>query len=131
MYQDTIAEKTSEFVDTMNHYNNMQQELGFSSVWSIYDCGAQDADFAIFNDKIRKVVYEYTRADATVEELLDDIENGTNNTTVQVSSLAVNGTIKALWAAAESCIAQSQTHHMFIEDFEINADGTLTLIAGS
>jgi len=50
---------------------------------------------------------------------------------MQVSSLAVNGSIKALWAAAESCIKQSGTHHRYIEDFEFGEDGTLELVTGS
>ena len=49
----------------------------------------------------------------------------------QVSMTAIDGTIKSLWFAAESCIKQSGTHHRFIEDFEFGEDGTLILITGS
>jgi len=45
--------------------------------------------------------------------------------------LAVDGTIKSLWFAANSCIRQSGTHHMYIEDFEMQEDGSLMLITGS
>jgi len=85
----------------------------------------------LFTDKVRKVTYEFVRPDATVEEIEADLRNGTNDAMAQVSSLAVNGSIKALWSAAESCIKQSGTHHSYIEDFTFGEDGTLELVTGS
>lgn len=120
-----------EFTVSMNHFFAMQEELGMTTVWSMYEFGTKGPEFALFTDKVRKVTYEFVRADATVEELEADLRNGTNNAMAQVSSLAVNGSIKALWAAAESCIKQSGTHHSYIEDFEFGEDGTLELVTGS
>jgi hypothetical protein len=124
-----------EDVDTdtlcIEHFDDMQQELGMSTVWSMWDGGIMDADQAIFTDKMRKVTYNFVRADATLEEIYADLDDNGNRSMVQVSSFAVNGTVKALWAAAESCIKQSGTHHSFIEDFEMQDDGSLALVTGS
>jgi hypothetical protein len=124
-----------EDVDTdtlcMEHFDDLQQELGMSTVWSMWDGGTMSAEQAIFTDKMRKVTYDFVRNDATIEELDADLRNGTNSAMAQVSSFAVNGTVKALWAAAESCIKQSGTHHYFIEDFEMQDDGSLALVTGS
>jgi len=124
-----------EDVDTdtlcMEHFDDLQQELGMSTVWSMWDGGTMSAEQAIFTDKMRKVTYDFVRNDATIEELDADLRNGTNSAMAQVSSFAVNGTVKALWAAAESCIKQSGTHHSFIEDFEMQDDGSLALVTGS
>ncbi len=124
-----------EDVDTdtlcIEHFDDMQQELGMSTVWSMWDGGTIDADQAIFTDKMRKVTYNFVRADATLEEIYADLDDNGNRSMVQVSSFAVNGTVKALWAAAESCIKQSGTHHSFIEDFEMQDDGSLSLVTGS
>jgi len=124
-----------EDVDTdtlcIEHFDDMQQELGMSTVWSIWDGGTMSADHAIFTPKHHRVVYEFVRDDATSEEIYADLEDGGKRSMAQVSSFAVDGTVKSLWAAAESCIKQSGTHHQFIEDFEVNEDGTLELITGS
>ena len=120
-----------EFTVVMNHFVDMQEELDMNTNWSIYDMGPKGSDFAIFSDKVRKVTYEFVRSDSTVEELMADLADGGKRCTAQVSSFAVNGTIKALWAAAESCIKQSGTHHSYIEDFEVQEDGSLELVTGS
>ena len=120
-----------EFTIAMDHFIAMQEELGMSTVWSMYEFGAKGPEFELFTDKVRKVTYEFVRPDATVEEIEADLRNGTNDAMAQVSSLAVNGSIKALWAAAESCIKQSGTHHRYIEDFTFGEDGTLELVTGS
>lgn len=124
-----------EDVDTdtlcIEHFDDMQQELGMSTVWSMWDGGTMSADHAIFTPQMRRVVYEFVRDDATSEEIYTDLEDGGKRSMAQVSSFAVDGTVKSLWAAAESCIKQSGTHHQFIEDFEVNEDGSLELITGS
>ena len=120
-----------EFTIAMDHFFAMQEELGMTTVWSMYDTGPVSSDFNIFTDKVRKVTYTFVRPDATCEELNNDLRDGTNTAMAQVSSLAVNGSIKSLWAAAESCIKQSGTHHSYIEDFEMQEDGSLLLITGS
>ena len=119
--------------DTMciEHFDDMQQELGMTTVWSIWDGGAVSNRHAIFSDKIHRVVYEYVRNDATREELTADFEDGGKRSMAEVSCLAVDGTVQSLWVAAESCVMQSGTHHRFIEGFDVNKNGTLSLITGS
>ena len=49
--------------------------------------------------------------------------------------MAKDGTIGGLWEAAESCFKQAQLAlddwHIYIEDFEVQDDGTLELVTGS
>ena len=113
------------------HFVDLQEELGVNSVWSMWDFGTKGLDFEVFVKKMRKVTYEFVRPDATNEELMADMRDGTNNTMMQVSSWAIDGTIKSLWLAADSCIKQSGTHHRYIEDFTFGEDGTLELVTGS
>ena len=113
------------------HFVDLQEELGVNSVWSMWDFGTKGLDFEVFVKKMRKVTYEFVRPDATSEELMVDMRDGTNNTMMQVSSWAIDGTIKSLWLAADSCIKQSGTHHRYIEDFVFGEDGTLELSTGS
>lgn len=115
------------------HFADLQTELGVDSVWSMWDFGTKGLDFEVFVKKMRKVTYEFVRPDATSEELMADMRDGTNNnnTMMQVSSWAIDGTIKSLWLAADSCIKQSGTHHRYIEDFVFGEDGTLELSTGS
>ena len=124
-----------EDVDTdtlcIEHFDDMQQELGMSTVWSMWDGGTMSEDHAIFTPQMRRVVYEFVRDDATSEEIYADLEDGGKRSMAQVSSFAVDGTVKSLWAAAESCIKQSGTHHSFIEDFQMQDDGSLALVTGS
>jgi hypothetical protein len=123
--------ETLAFFELCDHYTSLQNELGFQSIWSMTEFGKKGLDFKIFTDKVRKVVYEYVRDDATQEELILDLKDGGKRSMSQVSMTAIDGTIKSLWFAAESCIKQSGTHHRFIEDFEFGEDGTLILITGS
>ena len=120
-------------IDTLciEHFEDLRQELGFRSVWSIWDAGMVSADAEMFSDNVRRVRYQFVRNDATSEEIMADIQDGGNRSMAEVTSLAVNGTVKSFWAAAESCIKQSGTHHVYIEDFEFQEDGTVMLITGS
>ena len=126
---DVIAD--DDFMFAMDHYDAMRNELGFKSIWSMYDMGCKDKNWAMLSDKQRLVRYQFVRSDATSEEIMADIKDGTNSSMAEVTMFAVDGTIKSLWFAAESCIRQSGTHHMYIEDFEVQEDGSLLLITGS
>ena len=68
----------------MEHFDDMKDQLGMSTVWSMWDGGAMSAEQAIFTDKMRKVTYDFVRYDATVEELDADLRNGTNSAMAQV-----------------------------------------------
>ena len=113
----------------MEYWNDMKDELNVKSIWSIHEAGSIDS--VIFTKRMRKVTYEFVRPDATVEELDADLRDGGKRASAEVSSWAVDGTVKSLWHAADSCISQSGTHHMYIEDFEMQDDGTLSLTTGS
>lgn len=126
---------TFEDVDTttlcIEHFEDLRQELNVDSIWSIWDAGTIGLDTRMFHDRMRKVTYEFVRADATTEELMLDMADGGKRASAQVSSWAINGSIKSLWLAADSCIKQSGTHHSFIEDFTVNEIGELELTTGS
>jgi len=113
----------------IEYWNDMKDELNVKSIWSIHEAGSIDS--VIFTKRMRKVTYEFVRPDATVEELDADLRDGGKRASAEVSSWAVDGTVKSLWHAADSCISQSGTHHMYIEDFEMQDDGTLSLTTGS
>ena len=122
---------TLEFFAVCDHFTALQNELGYQSIWSIHDAGQVGLDFEIFNKKSRLVRYEYVRPAATSDELMADLRDGGKRSSEEVTMLAVDGSIKSLWFAAESCIRQSGTHHRYIEDFEIQEDGSLMLVTGS
>ena len=119
------------FETTMNHFFAMKDELNMNTVWSIYDVGLKNSDHAILTNKARKVVYETVDPNASHEDLLADIADRGKRTTIEVTAWAVDGTIKALWKAAETCIKLSGTHHSYIEDFAMQEDGSLKLTTGS
>lgn len=133
MFEDVSADVIADedFMFTMDHFSAMQDELGMESVWSMYDGGCLDKDFPMFTNKQRLVRYQFVRPDATIEDIQADLANGTQSSMAEVTMLAVDGTIKSLWFAANSCIKQSGTHHRYIEDFEMQDDGSLMLVTGS
>ena len=81
---------------------------------------------SLFTDKPRLVTYKCIK------------EMGANfNETVWITFTAVaeNGTVGALWKAAESCYQQAKLvvgdWHYFVEDFEMNDEGHLEMVTGS
>ena len=134
---ETIAMEDVVFTDVdadtlaMEHFEDLRVELNLDTVWDIHDGGCMPADFLLFNKKMRKVVYEYVRADSTIEELNADLRDGGKRTSAKVSAWAIDGTVKNLWIAANSCIEQSGTHHSYIENFELLDNGSLDLVTGS
>jgi len=134
---ETIAMEFVQFEDVdadtlaMEHFDDMKTELCMDSVWSIWEAAALSADDLLFQDRQYRVVYNHVRHDATTEEIWADVKDGGNRADAQVSMFAPSGSIKHLWFAANSCIKQSGTHHSYIEDFEMQEDGSLLLITGS
>jgi hypothetical protein len=124
-------EDVDQFELDMEHWSDMQTELKMDSVWSIYDGGRMSSDTMLFKDRQYLVRYRYVRSDATIEELNADLTDGKNRTMAEVTMVAASGSIGDLWSAANSCIKQSGTHHSYIEDFQVQDDGTLVLITGS
>ena len=124
-------EDIDQFQLDMEHWDELKTELGMNSVWSIYDGGRMSADTKLFKDRKYLVRYQYVRPDCTIEELNADLADHGNRSMAEVTKLAPSGSIKDLWFAANSCIKQSGTHHSYIEDFEMQEDGTLMLTTGS
>ena len=56
-------------------------------------------------------------------------------TWITFTAVAENGTVGALWKAAESCYQQAKLAigdwHYFVENFEVEEDGSLSLVTGS
>ena len=115
------------FTNKMHYFAGVQNALNYDSVWSIYEVDHVDAQ--MLSDKPRRVFYRFYAKNATVEEL----QNGTAEV-IEVSSLAVNGTVREMWCAAESCWQQAKAKgdwHYFIEDFVVQEDGSLKITMGS
>jgi len=112
------------FLESVDHYNAMKAELGMVSQWDIHvGNGLHDKDDLLLKgDKQYKVTYTYI---AEMGDTMDDV------TWAEVSMFAPSGSIKDLWFAADSCIRQSGTHHSYIEDFDVQEDGSLALVTGS
>jgi len=123
-----------EDVDTdtlaMEHFEDMRVDLNLDTVWSIWDGGSMPADYALFSKKMRKVVYDFVLPNATIEDIQADLSDGGKRSIGQVSAWAIDGTVKNLWIAANSCIEQSGTHHNYIENFALLKDGSLELVTG-
>ena len=118
---------SQEFLNLMNYFNGVRDALDYDSSWSIYE--VEHIDSEMLSDKPRRVFYRFYAKDASVEELMDDSAE-----MIEVSSLAVNGTVRELWRGAESCFQQAKAKgdwHYFIEDFEVQEDGSLELVMGS
>jgi len=115
-------------IDSIRYWGEQQDELGYETVWSIDEC--TDIDQLIFKaDRTYRVAYRFVDPDATVEQMLAGTEQW-----IEVSALAVNGTVRELWRAAESCYQQAKTRgdwHCFIEDLELCEDGSFELTMGS
>jgi hypothetical protein len=107
------------------HTADLQEELGYDTIWSISETGCAGLDHKIFKGENYLVHYR------CIKEIIsmDDV------TYVGYTAVAKDGSIGELWKAAESCFQQAQAHnsdwHHFIEDFEMKDDGTLELITGS
>ena len=112
------------FLESVDHYNTMKAELGMVSQWDIHvGNGLHDKDDLLLKgDKQYKVTYTYIES---MGDTMDDVQ------WAEVSMFAPSGSIKDLWFAADSCIRQSGTHHSYIEDFDMQEDGTLSLVTGS
>ena len=108
----------------MEHFDELKAELGYDTVWSV-DSGIMNLDQKIFSDKARVVNYK------CIKEIksMDDV------TYITFTAVAENGTVGALWKAAESCFQQAKLAigdwHYFVENFEVEEDGSLSLVTGS
>ena len=123
-----ISETKFQDVDSyeleIEHFNDLKAQLGDETVWSIE--GIMPLDKAIFTDKPRVVKYK------CIKEMGPTFDDTIWET---FTAVAENGTVGALWKAAESCYQQAKLAvgdwHYFIENFDVQEDGSLELTTGS
>ena len=119
-----VFEDVDAFELEMEHFDELKAELGYETVWSM-DSGILNLDQKILTDKARVVTYK------CIKEIksMDDV------TYITFTAVAENGTVGALWKAAESCYQQAKLAigdwHYFVENFELQDDGSLSLVTGS
>lgn len=120
-----VFEDVDAFELEMEHFDDLKTELGYTTTWSM-DSGIMNLDTNIFSDKARVVTYKCIKE---MGATMDD------TTWITFTAVAENGTVGALWKAAESCFLQAKLAigdwHYFIENFEVQEDGSLSLITGS
>ena len=126
-----MLDQTVQFEDVdafeleMEHFDDLKAELGYDTTWSM-GSGVMALDQKIFSDKIRVVTYKCI---AEMGDTMDDV------TWMTFTAVAMNGTVGELWKAAENCFQQAKENngdwHYFIEDFDMQEDGSLKLITGS
>ena len=120
-----VSEEDKKMFAEMDHFDALKTEQGYETVWSI-ETGIRPLDHAIFTNKPRLVTYK------CIKEMGATFDDVTYET---FTCMAQNGTIGALWTAAESCFKQAKLvlgdWHYFIEDFEVQDDGSLSLVTGS
>ena len=125
MFDETVKfEDVDTFELEMEHYDDLKSQLGYQTVWSMD--GMFQLDQKIFTDKPRVVTYKCIKE---MGATMDDV------TWITFTAVAENGTIGALWKAAESCYQQAKLAigdwHYFVENFELQEDGSLSLVTGS
>lgn len=120
-----VFEDVDAFELEMEHFDDLKAELGYTTTWSM-DSGIMNLDTNIFSDKARVVTYKCIKE---MGATMDDV------TWITFTAVAENGTVGALWKAAESCFQQAKLAigdwHYFVEDFEVQEDGSLSLVTGS
>ena len=124
----TVIEELFTDVDAFTleceHWTDLQDSLGYETVWSL-DEGIMDLDQNIFTDKPRVVTYR----------CIESIGDNYDGSGTEFSTTAANGTVGALWSAAENLFKQAQETvgdwHRFVEDFHMQDDGSLSLVTGS
>ena len=120
-----MFEDVDAFELEMEHFDDLKTELGYTTTWSM-GSGIMNLDTNIFSDKARVVTYKCIKE---MGATMDDV------TWITFTAVAENGTVGALWKAAESCYQQAKLAigdwHYFVENFELQEDGSLSLVTGS
>ena len=120
-----MSNTEDNFIAERNYYDGIKEALGYETVFDL-DVGIKPLDFKIFTDKPRTVKYKIIDR---MGDSFDDVDWVTFN------AVAKDGTLGALWAAAEDCFQQAKENngdwHYFVEDFAMQDDGTLELVTGS
>jgi len=123
-----FAVSEDQMMQDVRYWADKQDELGFVSRWSLGEGTLMETK--IFTDKERVVTYTVYARDVTIEQLMD----GTAKK-VTFSAIAKDGTVSELYRAGETLIQnaidQEGNWHIFIEDFTMQADGSLAMTTGS
>jgi hypothetical protein len=123
-----VAVSEDLMMQDIRYWADKQDELGFVSRWSLGEGTRMETK--IFTDKERVVTYTVYANDCTLDELIA----GTAKK-VTFSTAAKDGTVAELYRAGEtlikSAMAQEGNWHIFIEDFTMQADGSLAMTTGS
>ena len=111
---------------SIQYWGEQQDNINYETVWSLWEC--KDINQSMFKNKSYRVFYRFILSDATISEMMND------EAWVEVSSFTAGGTVLDFWRAAESCYQQAKQYgdwHKFIEDFEIQDNGSFELVMGS
>ena len=118
-------EDVDAFELEMEHFDELKAELGYDTVWSM-DSGILNLDQKILTDKARVVTYKCIK---------NMSNSGHGVEWITFTAVAEDGSVGALWKAAESCYQQAKLAigdwHYFVENFEVQEDGNLSLVTGS
>ena len=118
-----MSESEKLFMENVEHFRTMKEDLGMSTIWDMHmGRGKQAADELIMEAGPHKMTYTY------IESMGDSYDDVVWKT---ISATAASGSVKDLWKAADDLILASGTHHVYIEDFDVQKDGTLELVTGS
>ena len=123
--QNTLQfQDVDQFELEYEQYSDLKDQLGYDTVWSIE--GIRPLDRGFFTDKPRVIKYK------CIKEMGPTFDDTIWET---FTAVAENGTVGALWKAAESCYQQAKLAvgdwHYFIENFDVQEDGSLELTTGS
>mgnify|MGYP001245172746 FL=1 len=126
MFEDTVKfEDVDQWELACEHFGDLKAEMGYETVWSMYDGGCMPLEFKLFTDKPRLVTYKCLKSGGS----------GHAPEWETFTCMAKDGTVGGLWAAAESCYKQARIAlddwHIYIENFELQDDGSLELVTGS
>ena len=115
MIDDDVEFDDSEFDLKFKHFDSIKERNGFKSIWSIYDV---TNIFDLSGLKAENLVYK---------------DHWGHERAIKIPLSGGNLSWWDLWSAAEKAIIESEdTHHVFIEDFQMCKDGkTIFLRTGS
>ena len=121
-----VKHEEDTFIQERDYYDNLRHELGYETILDLSDIGIVTMGKAIFKNKPYVVNYKCIKE---MGATFDDV------TWITFTAVAANGTMGELWKAAETCYQQAKLAvgdwHTFIEDFNMEDDGSFTLVTGS
>jgi|TARA_B110000305_G_C19066249_1_gene459478 hypothetical protein len=113
------------YAEDRAYFDCIRADLGYDTIWDMGE-GQLDMNKALFKDKPYLVTY------SCIRDMGDDMDSAT---WVTFTAVTADGTIGELWKAAEACYQQAKAivgdWHTFVEDFEMQDDGSLVMVTGS